>query len=94
MKEFSELGFEPSSDFCPALGAASSPRLVTLTRHVLVPCPFPPLSHSAWLRGYPEARGGQTPGRRQEAHPARREGPGRSAPAPLALPLSMVKAAG
>lgn len=92
--EFSEPGFEPSAAFSLALGAAPSPRPVTLTRHVLVPCPLPPLSHSTRLWGFPEARGGQARGRGQEAHPARREGPGRSAPAPPALPLSMVKAAG
>lgn len=91
MKESAELGFEL---FCPALCATPSALLVTLTRHVLVPCPLPPLSHSVRLGGYPEARSGQARGRGQEAHPARREGPGRSAPAPLALPLSMVKAAG
>lgn len=92
IKESAEPGFEPSSAFCWAPGAAPSPRLVTSTRHVLVPCPLPPLSHSARLGGLPG--GGQARGRRQEAHPARREGTGRSAPAPLALPLSMVKAAG
>lgn len=48
MKESVEPGFEP---FCSALGAAPSLHPVTLTRHVLVPCPSPTIVPLGAARG-------------------------------------------
>lgn len=67
--DFSEPGFEPSAAFSPALRAAPSPRPVTLTRHVLVPCPLPPLYHSARLGGLPRGQRWAGPGSRARSAP-------------------------